>query len=237
MAQIGIAIGLPFGGRLVHPKWAVSMYTIDFPVSATKTLIMVENRPVEEARNMIVEQAKTMNCKYLFFLDDDVIAPRYAVLALGDILEKHSEDGVMVATGIYCTKNFAPAPLLFKDEYPGPYLDWVVNEQFEVDGAGAGCMLINMEVFNHLEPPYFRFTQEYKEVNGEPLLHVISEDLFFCQSVRKAGYKIMAHGAVICPHYCDTTKKFYELPKDSRPYKKELKRQQEEMEATKTQEV
>jgi len=233
MAETDIAIGLPFGGRLIHPRWAAGFYIMDFPLHTKKSLIMVEKRPIDQARNAIVQTALEQNAKYLFFLDDDVICPKYTPLALGSILETMKDDGVMLATGIYCTKNKAAAPVIFRHGFPGSYLDWTVNQEFEVDQCGAGCLMINMEVFKHLTPPYFKFTQKYEQLEGDILLTGVSEDVYFCDSVKKAGFKIYAHGAVLCKHYSNEDDKFYELSEDSPPYKRELQRQQEEVERQK----
>jgi|SRR5215831_9215018 len=229
MADIGIAIGLPFGRPSVHPLWAANFYIMDFPLNTAKSLLMVQNRPIDEARNIIVDMAMEHKAKYLFFLDDDVLPPKYAVLALGSILENKKDDGAMVATGIYCTKTFAPSPVIFKKDTPGGFLGWNINDQFEVDQCGAGCMLVNMEVFQHLKKPYFRFTQKYEDMGDESILRMVSEDVYFCNQVKDAGFKIWAHGAVLCQHYDSQTGKFVELPKESPPYAKELKRQQEEI--------
>lgn len=235
MAQVGVGIGIPFGGRMVHPKWALSLKTIDFPVNTTQTIITVEGKDVTEARNEIVKVAKDVDCKYLFFLDDDVVVPRQVVQALGYVLD-NSEDGTMVSTGIYCTKTHVPAPVIYRDDNAGAFWDWQVNQVFDIDACGAGCMMINMKVFASLEEPYFRTTQEYKDVNGDPLLHIVSEDIYFCRTVREAGFKIKAHGAIICPHYDEGQKKFFTLPEDSLPIKRERDRQQKEMEARKSEE-
>jgi len=229
MAQVGIAIGLPFGGRLVHPKWAVALKTLDFPVNTTQTVISVEGQDVTTARNAIAKAAIENNCRYLWFLDDDVVVPRQTVQALGYLLDNGVEDKVMVSSGIYCTKTAFPAPVIYRDDTPGAFWDWKVNEVFDVDSAGAGCMMINTKVFEELEYPYFRTTEEYVDVNGEPCLTAVSEDIYFCRTVRVAGYKIRAHGAILCPHYCEKQNKFFALPEDSIPVKRELARQQEEI--------
>lgn len=226
MAQVGIAIGLPFGGRLLHPKWALAFKTVDFPVNTTQTVISVEGQDITSARNAIAKTAIEQNCKYLWFLDDDVIVPRATVQALGYVLDNYIDDGTMVATGIYCTKTFMPAPVIYRDGNPGAFWDWNINQIFDVDSAGCGCMMINTEVFKHLEEPYFRTTEEYKDIDGQPILHAVSEDIYFCQQVRKAGFKIKAHGSIVCPHYDNNTNKFHTLPEDSLPVKREAARQQ-----------
>jgi len=227
MAKTDIAIGLPFGGRLIHPRWATGFYILDFPLHTQKSLIMVEKQPIDVARNAIVDTALEQGAKYLFFLDDDVICPKFSVLALGSILQTRPD--AMVASGIYVNKNMSADPVIFKDGYPGSYLDWDVNQEFEVDMCGAGCMLINTEVFKYLEKPYFQFTQEYEKVGDDIQLKGVSEDVYFCNKVKEAGFKIYAHGSVLCAHYNNADDKFYELSKDSPPYQRELKRQQEEV--------
>lgn len=224
MAQVGIAIGIPFGGRMVHPKWALSLKTIDFPVNTTQTLISVEGKDIDTARNDIVRTAIEQNCRYLFFLDDDVLIPRQAIMGLGNILDQ-SDDDTMVATGIYCTKTYIPAPVIYRNDTSGAFWDWQLNQVFDIDSCGAGCMMVNMKLFQHLEEPYFKTSQEYKEINGEQILHIVSEDIYFCRKVREAGFKIKAHGSIVCPHYDDTQKKFFTLPEDSLPVKREVARQ------------
>jgi hypothetical protein len=225
-APIGIAVGIPFGGRLVHPKWALALKTMDFPVNTTQTVISVEGQDVTSARNMIVKTALENNCRFLFFLDDDVIVPRQTIQALGYVLDNYIDDGTMVATGIYCTKTHIAAPVIYRDDVPGAFWDWQINKIFDIDTAGAGCMMVNTKVFESLEEPYFRTSEEYKPINGEPILHAVSEDIYFCQSVRKAGFKIKAHGAIVCPHYDNTTGKFHVLPEDSLPVRRERERQE-----------
>ena len=226
MPPVGIAIGLPFGGRLLHPKWAVALKTVDFPVNTTQTVISVEGKDITEARNLIAKTALEQNCRYLWFVDDDVLIPRHTVQALGYILDQGADDGTMVSTGIYCTKTYAPAPVIYRDSTPGAFWDWRINDIFEIDSAGAGCMMINTKVFESIKYPYFDTTEEYKDVNGESVLHAVSEDIYFCRQVREAGFKIKAHGAVICPHYDEKQNKFHILPEDSIPYQRERARQE-----------
>lgn len=232
MAQIGIAVGIPFGGRLVHPKWAMCLKTIDFPVNTQQIMITVEGQDVTTARNQIVKTAKEQNARFLLFIDDDVLIPREAVQALGYILSQ-SDDNTMVSTGIYCTKTYIPEPVIYRDDTPGAFWDWTLNQIFEVDACGAGCMMIDMKVFDHLEEPYFRTVEEYKEINGDQVLTAVSEDIYFCRSVRKAGFKIKAHGAIVCPHYDEFKKKFFTLPEDSLPVKRETARQNAVVESQK----
>jgi len=223
-------MGLPFGGRLLCPEWALSLKLLDVPLNTQQSIVMVKKDTIVNARNRIVDTVIETKAKYLFFLDDDVIVPKQTLMALGWVLNNNPD--TMVATGIYTTKQEYNAPVLFKDGIQGPYWDWRVNDIFDVDACGAGCLMIDTDVFQHLEKPYFRELQEYRDIDGTPNLTTVSEDVYFCQSVRKAGFKIKAHGAIICPHYDEKKDKFYTLSEDALPYKRERERQEKEQEVT-----
>lgn len=59
----------------------------------------------------------------------------------------------------------------------------------EVDFCGAGMLLVNRSVFCKIDFPWFK---DYTLIVGDQANHV-SEDLAFCVSAKRAGYKI----------YCD----------------------------------
>ena len=59
----------------------------------------------------------------------------------------------------------------------------------EVDFSGAGMLLVNRSVFCKLDYPWFK---DYTLTVGDSAVHV-GEDISFCVSAKRAGYKI----------YCD----------------------------------
>jgi len=75
---------------------------------------------------------------------------------------------------------------MFKGKHPNfkliPDDIWKKGGLVEVDAVGAGSILYDMEVFKNIEPPWFEFHLE----EGPP----IGEDIFFCDKLRAAGYKI-----------------------------------------------
>lgn len=64
--------------------------------------------------------------------------------------------------------------------------------------CGTSCLLIKREVFEKLEKPYFKF-----ELNEDGTIPTRSEDLYFCDKAREAGFEIYADTDVICNHLKD----------------------------------
>ena len=207
--------GLPFAGTPVRPEWALTLAMLDRPLAYNYAFTPVHGKNVDDARNCIAALAIEHKCKYLFFLDDDVTPPKYALARLTAYLEKPHHKDVMVAGGIYCSKTDPPLPMVFRNLGAGPTWDWKKGDIFEVDGLATGCMLIRTEVFDKLERPYFKEVFE-PSTDEDPGVNCWSDDLYFCDKVRKAGYKIVADGSLLCTHW-DLNGKMYDLPADSYP--------------------
>lgn len=58
----------------------------------------------------------------------------------------------------------------------------------EIDGCGAGCLLVRRDVFENMGYPYFRLAKG------------IGEDFFFCLKAKEHGYSLWADLDVICSH-------------------------------------
>ncbi|MCK5017976.1 MAG: hypothetical protein KAS32_13050 [Candidatus Peribacteraceae bacterium] len=63
----------------------------------------------------------------------------------------------------------------------------------EVEGLGAGCMLIKREVFKGIKAPFADLVRE----DGT---RSVGHDYAFCQKVRKKGFKVYADWEVLCDH-------------------------------------
>lgn len=63
----------------------------------------------------------------------------------------------------------------------------------EVDGLGAGCLLIKRKVLENLEAPF-------KDKIGKDGRREIGHDYYFCERVKKKGYKIYADWDILCDH-------------------------------------
>jgi len=199
------------------------MATQIYPANTSIAYIQVLGDTIASARNRCVEEARKVEfARYLWFVDDDTPPPRDAANRLMYLLDNHGPSlggKVMAAGGIYCNKSNPPTPHVFMGPNEGPFWNWKVGDVFKCWGLGTGCLMVNMEVFDYLEPPYFRTIPEtYGEAMDDPD-HLATDDLYFCQKVHDAGFEIMADGAVL-PQHWDVTKTpplVYTLPKNSYP--------------------
>lgn len=219
---VGIAFSLKKNGKPLNvaPEWALSLATQSYPLATNISLLSLKGVEIGEARSHFARQAKEMGASYLWLIDDDVAPCTGAIRALMYQMEQHKHEGVMAVGGIYCSKSDLPEPVVFRGSGQGCFWHWKLGEVFECDGIGTGCLLINTEVFDYLEEPYF------KTVDKEPVAvsqnQIVyreqqTDDLYFCDKVRRAGFKILAHGGVICPHWDADTGKPYLLLADSYP--------------------
>jgi hypothetical protein len=219
-----VVICIPSSGRVVPLEQVLAISMQAWPANCGVGWDVVCGRPVDEARNHIVESALAYNPKYLWFVDDDTVPPTDAARKLMYVLEQSEANGTkaMVASGIYTYKREPAEPLVFANLNEGPYWKWKAElrddahnvvqkgDVFPVWGVGAGCMMIRAEVFKHLEKPYFKTTADENGARG-------GEDLYFCDKVNGAGFKVLAHGGVLCRHWDMGEMKVYTLPEDSYP--------------------
>jgi GT2 family glycosyltransferase len=199
-----LIVGLPACGRMTTVRWAITLAAQNYPLSMSHNFIVVRGCEAGEARNKIAQYAKDVKAKLVWMLDDDVMPPPYAVQKLLHAMV--NKPNVLACAGIVYTKSTIPEPLVFENNGSGPYYNWKRGKVFEVPGfISTGCMLIKTEAFEKLEYPWFK-TQEYPDK--------VTEDVYFCLKAKKAGYKILGHGGVLCGHYDFKSKKVVVAPED-----------------------
>lgn len=227
--KAGLVVGIPFRGReegttagLVVPEWAVTLANLTWPMNTNVAWAPTKGLKRDLARNSIAEETVKLGSPLLWFLDDDVQPPPDAARHLIDTI-KQADDDVMVVGGIYCGKLDPPEPLVYVGgNGQGAHWKWKKGDIFECDSIATGCMMIKTEVFKHIEMPWFRdvdgetegWTIENKAVGAALNM---TDDLWFCEKVRAAGFKILADTRVICTHWDVAAGKPYDLPADSYP--------------------
>jgi hypothetical protein len=218
---IGLVVGLPTRGNKVGFEWSLCMAGQNYPINTNRWTVPCKGKPIDEARTKIAKFALEKKAKYLFFIDDDTAPPFHACRKLMYDLEQ-ADDDVMIAGGIYTTKEQFPAPIVFNGNGAGPFWKWKKGELFECSGIGTGCMLIKTEVFTKIEEPWFKTIDNPPD--GQKVLEIATDDLYFCQKVTDAGFKILADGSVLCVHwdYSTDPPTPYYLPEDSYPMKEEI---------------
>jgi hypothetical protein len=218
LASVGLRIGLPFCGRPVSPAWALSMSCVNYPMNTNRIIHATNEKEIGEARNEIAEGALRDGAKYLWFVDDDVSVPAHAAKALIGTLE-NADNKSMVCGGIYCAKSLPTEPIVYRGEGVGAFWRWKIGDVFECTSIGTGCMMIRTELLNHIERPWFK-TVDIMETVGQPSVQ-ITDDMYFCQKVQAAGFKILADTNVLTTHweYDRGANKFipYFFPEDCYP--------------------
>lgn len=225
----GVFIGVASSGRLVDVRWSMSLVPLahGVPVGMHAEWRIEVGPDRAKNREILAELAVKAGARYLFFLDDDTFCENFTLKSL--IYEMEKDPNIMICGGIYTTKEPLPQPLVFKKIGAGPYWAWKKDDVFDCEGLGTGCMMIRCEHLAQIPKPWFLEPHETPkgetmEVAGEQVpvaFRAGTEDLYFCQKVTAAGYRIVAHGGVL-PLHMDSIGMLYGLPPDSYPMRKEL---------------
>lgn len=214
-SKVGLVLGIPSGRKAVPREWALALATMSWPFNISIMHMMVVDRAISEAREIICDQAVAVGAPYVWFIDDDTAPPHTACRELLHQLGQHPE--AAACGGIYCERREPTTPIVYKEFGTGPHWDWKVGEVFEVQGIGTGCLMLRTEALKGIPKPWFR-SIDVAVATGEISAIQTSDDMYFCKKALKAGYKLLAHGGVLCDHYDVDSGKAFRLPKDSRPY-------------------
>lgn len=181
---------------MVKAKTVLSLLNIKtehelFPVVAT------EGYTTAEGRNYCVVQAIKNNCSHILFVDDDMTFPSDTI----DRLLAHAKDIV----GVYSYSRVLPlSPTVGFLDANGEYLPqdrmaFVKKPEtlFKCYTVGMGVALINMELFNKIEKPWFYFQTHD---NGAIL---IGEDAWLCKQARDKGIEIWCDPTLEVGHIGD----------------------------------
>ena len=177
----------------ILPDTFKSIYNLEKTKDMSIDFDFVRGYHCARARNIIANNAINGNYDYVLMIDSDMIIPAYTLLKMLD-------DPKSICLGCYPRKNtqkgvFEIFKLNQRDYINTFNYGEIVGScgKIEVKGGGFGCAMIDVNVFNNLPYPFFKYV-EYD--NGECL----SEDNYFCSNAEKAGYKIYADTDVICGH-------------------------------------
>ncbi len=146
-------------------------------------------------RNRAAAHFLATDCAYLLFIDSDIIFNRAHI----DTLMENSD---AIVGGIYCLKQEEVKPCLQTLPGGGPI---AVGGVAEVRRIGTGFLRIAREVFERLKSPAIEYVNHGRRewdffrsgvVDGEWL----SEDWYFCDDARKAGFNVMCDTRVQVGH-------------------------------------
>ena len=204
----GIALAIVSGRGLCPVRMVSSIAFQGWPTNTNVYMHEVYGAETGLGRIEAVKQARKEGAKYIWMIDDDTVPAVDAGRKLLYALEQRPD--VHVIGGVYTTRSSPPEPLVYREQGAGPDWDWKVGEVFERWGVGTGCMMIRLDVFDHLPEPWFKTVQESDQR--------WTDDLYFCDLVAQAGFKALVHGGVLCHHYDFERGAIYQLPRNSYPY-------------------
>lgn len=168
--------------RGIQPKTVTSLLEmITYSDYEYYFVIATEGYTISENRAYCVAQARQNNCTHLLFIDDDMIFPK-------DTLEKLINHQKEIIGVVYHSRKFPPEPVVVLEN--GKVVkekDLKSKELLKCQHIGAGIMLIDLNVFNKIDKPYFN-TETHE--SGFTLM---GEDAWMCRQARKKGIDI----------YCD----------------------------------
>ena len=193
---VNVVVGIPSFGT-VSTYFLQALNSQQYPLVSSAVPKIVLNKPIAEARNEIVQFALDQGANYIFWLDDDVVAPPDAFLKMF-MAQKD------IVNGVYWSKSNPPMPLMFRNHLEGPYLDWHVGDFIEVDAAGNGLTLVKTDVYRKISetvggPWYSTDYTSFKNAKNSAANN--TEDLYFYWKARQAGFKIWVDTSIQAYHY------------------------------------
>lgn len=186
-----LLIGIPHKDY-VTTDWALNFRNLQVNVPSMFTCS--RGAPIDMSRNEIVRSALENDVEYVFFLDSDVVCPPDTIIRL-------MAHNLPIVTGVYYTRAPPIEPAVWSEITPSGKQAIAFNPGsglIEADFIGMGCCLIHKSVFKNIEPPYFKWTLTFENVNNPGIGR--SEDFEFCRKARERGYKIYADTSLICRH-------------------------------------
>lgn len=169
---------LDFVDLLVHAKQKFEVSTL-----------LIDSTVIAEARNILAREFLKTDAEYALWLDSDMSFPE-------DIIEKMMEEEKDFVSALSFTKRVKIEPS-FRVKTAGAYNaveDYPKNSVFEVDAVGLACALMKRKVLE----------QAAKISGGKPLFGFsqpeVGEDVWFCELVKQAGFKIFVSSKIIAGH-------------------------------------
>lgn len=177
--------------EIVTMRWASALRTLQLPPNGDITT--VAGMPYDHARNSGCESALARGFEWLFFLDDDVVAPPDSIAIL-------LSNRLPIVSGVYYRRHEPVVPVALMNVQGGGRM-WAnapaPGQLVKVDYVGAGCLLIHRSVLEKVKEPWFEWTSDRKDL---PEQQRMSEDFSFCEKARAAGFEVVLDGKVQCMH-------------------------------------
>lgn len=179
---------------------APSRYTKIFELGGRKPFqefrMISPNFPVDLSRNQMVAKSLELAADFMIFLDADMVHPKDTIPRLLEHMIVTVPDAGAVSV-LYHVKSpkrgYCPVSGLFADgkgDHPLYIAQGVASPGLHrVDVIGMGGVIIRREALEAIPAPWFKYQldPESKEKNLGP---TITEDMHFCQEMKRRGFPI-----------------------------------------------
>lgn len=147
------------------------------------------------AVELILNHPELSTWKYMLTLEEDNMPPPDGLLKLLETIPGHGAVG-----GLYWTKGEEGQPMIYGN--PQGILNFIpqlpIPDQIqECNGLGMGFTLFDIDMFRNVESPWFKTRQEYTPGEG---VAMYTQDLYFFEKAKKAGYKMASDNRVKVGH-------------------------------------
>jgi len=173
--QTLVAIGVP-SGDMVHADFAMSLANLSRHPGPPFFLMNAKSSLVAIGRNQCVAAALLAKATHLLFLDSDMTFP---VTTLTRLLA-HDKD---VVGAVYSQRVSPFHPLGVTDAGEHKHITKGMHRMRIIP---TGCMLIRTALFAKIPKPWFNTIAD-----GD---HILGEDYYFCEQVRRAGFDVWCDG-------------------------------------------
>lgn len=161
-------------------------------------------QPVDANRNEAVKDFLDSDKDKFLMIDNDVVPPE-------NILDLAQRDLDVVSGLVTINQDEFPLPLVIKKNENGYVkadpLEYIYSDTdfINVDATGTGCVMIDREVLESLQSPWFEF--DHNEYGGMGR----GEDFVFSSNAIEQGYDIFVSTKHVCRHYKNTDLSNYAL--------------------------
>ena len=190
-SQMKITIGIPTNRQFKPQTVSSLVQMVAYSKHDYSFVIPTKGYNTAENRNYIVAQAFKNNSDYLLLSDDDMLYPP-------DSLEKllaHKKD---IVGATYSVKQLPPSLVIgYGEQVKSDEEAQKQTKPFKCEALGGGLLLIKLEVFKKIKPPFFGY--EWYD-NG---MVKMSNDWWFCKKAREAGIDIWCDPTIQCGHIGD----------------------------------
>ena len=149
---------------------------------------------LDRGRNLLVQKfLKEYDDEWFLQIDTDMW---FGLAHYDQLMKTATENNYDIVSGLYFANERPPRPAIYRWDDTGhgkAVMDWEDHEVLDVDGCGAGFLLVNRRVYEKMDHPENYqgragswFTQNALSPAGE----LLNEDSSFCARAQDHGYRI-----------------------------------------------